>query len=77
VFEVYGDRLGALAAGARQALPDAGALLRLAPVALAAGAAVSARDAQPLYVRDKVARTTEEREGSRQVWPCLSDVAPP
>ena len=31
---------------------------------LAAGAAVAARDALPLYVRDKVARTTAEREGA-------------
>lgn len=63
VFEVYGDRLGALPPARCQALPDAGALLRLAPSLMAAGAAVGAHEAQPLYVRDKVARTTEEREG--------------
>lgn len=44
------------------ALPTADALLRLAPALLAAGHAVAARDALPLYVRDKVARTTAERE---------------
>ena len=40
------------------------ALLRLAPGLLTAGAAVPAREAMPLYVRDKVARTTAEREGA-------------
>ncbi|MGE0098815.1 MAG: tRNA (adenosine(37)-N6)-threonylcarbamoyltransferase complex dimerization subunit type 1 TsaB [Hydrogenophaga sp.] len=47
------------------ALPTASALLRLAPRLLASGAALAARDALPLYVRDKVARTTAEREGLR------------
>lgn len=42
--------------------PDAEALLRLAPAAWRAGAAVAAAHAQPLYVRDQVALTTEERE---------------
>ena len=41
------------------------ALLRLAPTLLAQGAAVAARDALPLYVRDKVAQTTDERERLR------------
>jgi len=66
VFVVYGQRLGTLAAERRLALPDAPALLRLAPGLMASGAARAARDAQPLYVRDKVARTTEEREGRQQ-----------
>lgn len=44
------------------ALPTASALLRLAPSLLAGGHAVAARDALPLYVRDKVAKTTAERE---------------
>lgn len=66
VFDVYGERLGALPAARRTALPDAAALLRLAPGLMAAGAAVNAREAQPLYVRDKVAQTTEEREGRPQ-----------
>lgn len=43
------------------ALPTAAALARLAPALLAAGAAVRAEDALPLYVRDKVAQTTAER----------------
>ena len=57
------DRLGPLAGPRQPALPTAEALLALAPRLLAAGHAVRARDALPLYVRDKVARTTLEREG--------------
>lgn len=63
VFDVYGPRLLGLPAARRPALPQAQALLRLAPAALAAGAAVPASEARPLYVRDKVAQTTAEREG--------------
>ena len=44
-----------------QALPTAAAMLRLAPALLAAGNAVVAEQALPLYIRDKVALTTEER----------------
>ena len=43
------------------ALPTAQAMLQLAPALLAAGQAVPAREALPLYVRDKVAKTTAER----------------
>lgn len=57
---VYGDRLASQAAHV-PALPTARALLRLAPALIAAGEAVSARDALPRYVRDKVAQTTAER----------------
>ncbi len=46
-------------------LPSATALLRLAPGLLNSGAAVAAQDALPLYVRDKVAQTTAEREQLR------------
>jgi tRNA threonylcarbamoyladenosine biosynthesis protein TsaB len=42
-------------------LPRAGAVARLAVRLLARGAAVAAADAAPLYLRDKVALTTEER----------------
>ena len=42
-------------------LPTAAALVRLAPRAMASGQAVLPEHALPLYVRDKVAQTTEER----------------
>ena len=64
VFETYRDRLEGLVAPRQFALPTAGALLSLAPALLSAGRAVEAREALPLYVRDKVARTTLEREGA-------------
>ena len=59
-FAAYGDRLPD-AVARHEVLPTAGALLRLAPALLAAGRAVDPADAWPLYVRDKVAQTTEER----------------
>ena len=43
-------------------LPTARALLQLAPSLIAAGRLVEAQDALPLYIRDKVALTTAERE---------------
>lgn len=49
--------------------PGADALLRLAPVLLARGAAVAPEDALPLYIRDKVAQTTAEREAARPAPP--------
>ncbi|MDM7942973.1 MAG: tRNA (adenosine(37)-N6)-threonylcarbamoyltransferase complex dimerization subunit type 1 TsaB [Hydrogenophaga sp.] len=63
VFEI--EALNALGGQHLPALPTAAALLRLAPGLLAAGHAVAAQDALPLYVRDKVAQTTAEREGIR------------
>ena len=59
---LFGDRLPA---GAVAALPTAAALLRLAPVALAAHPDADAAGALPLYIRDKVAQTTEERAAER------------
>ena len=44
-----------------QAMPTAQALLRLSPVAFGQGLAVHPEDALPLYIRDKVAQTTQER----------------
>jgi tRNA threonylcarbamoyladenosine biosynthesis protein TsaB len=76
VFAVYAERLPAgLAAFARaEALPTAAAMLRLAPQLAAAGLCVSADLALPLYVRDKVALTTEERD---QVKAAKLAAAPP
>jgi tRNA threonylcarbamoyladenosine biosynthesis protein TsaB len=64
VLELHG---GALPADAPRvaALPTARALLRLAPAALAAAPAHPAAQALPLYIRDKVAQTTEERAADR------------
>ena len=64
VFGVYADRLPADMARfiCAPALPTATALLRLAPALAAAGQCVDAALALPLYVRDKVALTTEERD---------------
>ena len=42
--------------------PTASAMLRLAPAMLAAGLGVPADQALPLYIRDKVAQTTAERQ---------------
>lgn len=66
VFEVYGAQFSDLPGHRQPALPTAHALLRLASGALARGLAVSAHQALPLYVRDKVAQTTAEREQLRQ-----------
>ena len=63
-FAAYGDRLPAGPARI-DALPTAQALLRLAPALLAAHRAVPADQALPLYIRDKVAQTTAEREAQR------------
>jgi tRNA threonylcarbamoyladenosine biosynthesis protein TsaB len=63
-FAAYGERLPAALAHAPrcEALPTASALLRLAPALWAQGLAVPAEQAMPLYIRDKVANTTAERE---------------
>jgi len=61
-WPVYAGRWpAALTAPQSVALPTAAALLRLAPAAWAAGEAVPPEEALPLYVRDKVAQTTDER----------------
>ncbi|MEO8653115.1 MAG: tRNA (adenosine(37)-N6)-threonylcarbamoyltransferase complex dimerization subunit type 1 TsaB [Ramlibacter sp.] len=49
-----------------EALPTAAALLRLAPALLADGHGGPAGAALPLYIRDKVAQTTEERAALRR-----------
>ena len=42
-------------------MPHAACIAQLATIAFARGGAVAARDAQPLYLRNKVALTTQER----------------
>lgn len=66
VRPVYDAQLPAavLAAPYHPCLPSAAALLRLAPQCIAAGALVQAQDALPLYIRDKVALTTTERDSA-------------
>jgi tRNA threonylcarbamoyladenosine biosynthesis protein TsaB len=62
VFEAYGSRLLDQHTERVVAWPTAPAMLRLAPSLLQAGFGVPAAQAMPLYVRDKVAQTTEERQ---------------
>lgn len=64
VFASYGARLP-LVTPRIDALPTASALLRLAPALLAGGAAVAPEQALPLYIRDKVAKTTLERAAEK------------
>jgi tRNA threonylcarbamoyladenosine biosynthesis protein TsaB len=64
VFQIYADRLPA-AVRRIDAAPTASALLRLAPALIAAGMAQPADRAMPVYIRDKVAQTTEERAAAR------------
>ena len=62
VFSNYGERLAAPAGlFCCDALPQAMALLQVAPALIAAGGCVPPDQALPLYVRDKVAKTTGER----------------
>lgn len=70
VFTEYGARLPIPAAlPCWEALPTAAAMLRLAPALLAAGNAVLAAEALPLYIRDKVAQTTAERAAAKAAHP--------
>jgi tRNA threonylcarbamoyladenosine biosynthesis protein TsaB len=69
-FAVYGERLPA--AARIEAAPTATALLRLAPALFAAGGGGDAASATPLYIRDKVAQTTEERAALRSAPPSQS-----
>lgn len=87
VFGVYAERLpaGLAALTCTEAFPTATALLRLAPALAAAGHGVEAALALPLYVRDKVALTTQERaqakteaaEAARVALSALSHPAQP
>ena len=65
---VFGERLGLQGSAARQlAAPAsrAAALARLAAQSWAQGRAVDAAMALPVYLRDKVAQTTAERDAAR------------
>ncbi len=62
---VYGDRLPG-GAPSVDAMPTSLALLQLAPALLAAGLAGPPAAALPLYIRDKVAQTTQERQALAQ-----------
>lgn len=64
VFDAYGARLPAQAGRRAAQHPSAQALLALGLPLLAAGRGLPAQQALPLYVRDKVAQTTAEREAS-------------
>lgn len=66
VFGIYGPRLAAPSdLLCCDSLPQAVAILQLAPALIAAGACVSPDQALPLYVRDKVAKTTGERAAEK------------
>lgn len=62
---VHGARCVDASEGADPAADRAAALLTLAEAAWAAGLALPADQALPLYLRDKVALTTDERERQR------------
>ena len=64
-FEVHAQALQGLPQVRCPAWPTARALLSLAPALWSAGHAVDAAQALPLYIRDKVAQTTEERAAAR------------
>lgn len=66
-WDIYANRWpAALTAPQLRAMPTAAALLRLAPQAWAQGLAVPPEEALPLYIRDKVAQTTQERMQAKQ-----------
>lgn len=67
-FAAYGNALPAHSPRV-EAVPSAAALLRLAPARLAAGEAQDATHALPVYIRDKVAQTSEERARARSLPP--------
>jgi tRNA threonylcarbamoyladenosine biosynthesis protein TsaB len=73
-LEAFGTRLPLPPAARRcpQTANRAAALLRLALAAAAEGPGVDAAEALPLYLRDKVAQTTAERDAARAI---LADAA--
>jgi tRNA threonylcarbamoyladenosine biosynthesis protein TsaB len=80
-IKAFGPRLPILSNGLAVLRFDsehnrAAALLRLAVQAAQSGQGVDAADALPLYLRDKVAHTTAERELMRQQQAAAKAVAP-
>ena len=75
VFTAYGTRLPMRRQRQVPALPTAMAMLRLAPALLAAGLAVSPELALPIYIRDKVAQTTAERDAAKLALGRIAGVA--
>ncbi|MGZ5206725.1 MAG: tRNA (adenosine(37)-N6)-threonylcarbamoyltransferase complex dimerization subunit type 1 TsaB [Caldimonas sp.] len=72
-LSVFGDRLATgVARRYDQAHASAAALLALADAAWRDGAAIDAAEALPLYVRNKVAATTDERDAARAARPAAA-----
>lgn len=67
-FAAYGPQLPGHAPRV-DAAPHAAAMLRIAPRLIAAGMAQDAALAMPVYIRDKVAQTTDERAAARAAPP--------
>ncbi|TFZ06885.1 tRNA (adenosine(37)-N6)-threonylcarbamoyltransferase complex dimerization subunit type 1 TsaB [Ramlibacter henchirensis] len=76
VFAAYGSRIPMEGRQAVVTTPLAAALLRLAPGLLADGEGRPAEQALPLYVRDKVAQTTAEREAVRAAAAAQARMSP-
>jgi tRNA threonylcarbamoyladenosine biosynthesis protein TsaB len=76
VFATYAASLPMAGRQAIVTTPLAAALLRLAPALIAAGEARPADEALPVYVRDKVAQTTAEREAARAAAAAQARMAP-
>lgn len=76
-LELYGHRFPSAGQDSHRvtAWPTASALLRLLPTLWEQGAAVPAAAAQPLYVRDKVAQTTAERERIKAAQAAVASAA--
>lgn len=78
VFAHYGDRLPDTDRLPRfTALPEARAMLSLAPGLLARGHAVDPALALPVYIRDKVASTTAERAAAHAAAPVSASTSRP
>lgn len=61
-FTVYRDQFSFALAHSHHAVPEANAIARLAQIEFAAGRTYPAQQAQPLYLRNKIALTIEERQ---------------